>query len=66
MKLYHRFYSNKKVIFHLRAEMSEEPPKSNGEAGMSNTDAHTAKGVLVLLDNLEQFDHARLSSSDVP
>ena len=46
--------------------MSEEPPKSNGEAGMSNTDAHTAKGVLVLLDNLEQFDHARLSSSDVP
>lgn len=46
--------------------MSEEPPKSNGEAGMSNTDPHTAKGVFVLLDHLKQFDHARLSSSDVP
>ena len=62
----HRYYSNKKVIFHLRAEMSEEPPKSNGEAGMSNTDPHTAKGVFVLLDHLKQFDHARFSSSDVP
>ena len=46
--------------------MSEEPSKSNGEAGMSNTNAHTAKGVFVLLDHLDQIDHARSSSSDVP
>ena len=47
------FIEVKKVILHLRAEMTQEPTKSDGEAGMSNTTtryAFTAKGVDVIID----------------
>ena len=49
------FIEVKKVILHLRAEMTQEPTKSDGEAGMSNTTTrcYTAKGADVILDLIE-------------
>ena len=60
----------KKVIFHLRAEIAPGPSKSNGEAGMSNTQRtrtpFTAKGGLVDIDNLVDLGHQSSSGLDDP